>query len=31
MECVFIYPVTTECDMFVMYCMKFCMSVSAVL
>ena len=30
-ECAFIYPVRTECGMFVMYCMQCCMSVSAVL
>ena len=31
MECAFTSPVRTECDMFVMYCMQWCMSVSAVL
>ena len=30
-ESVFTSPVMTECGMFVMYCMKCCMSVSAVL
>ena len=30
-ECVFTFPVMTECSMFVMYCMQCCMSVSAVL
>ena len=30
MECVFTPPVKTECGMFVMYCMQWCMSVSAV-
>ena len=30
-ECAFTYPVRTECDMFVMYCMQCYMSVSAVL
>ena len=30
-ECAFTFPVRTECGMFVMYCMKCCMSVSAVL
>ena len=30
-ECAFTSPVRTECGMFVMYCMKCCMSVSAVL
>ena len=29
-ECAFISPVRTECGMFVMYCMQYCMSVSAV-
>ena len=29
-ECAFISPVRTECDMFVMYCMQCCMAVSAV-
>ena len=31
MECAFTSPVGTECGMFVMYCMKCCMSVSTVL
>ena len=31
MECVLLSPVRTECDMFVMWCMQCCMSVSAVL
>ena len=30
-ECAFTSPVSTECGMFVMYCMQCCMSVSAVL
>ena len=30
-ECAFTSPVRTECGMFVMCCMQFCMSVSAVL
>ena len=30
-ECAFTTPVRTECGMFVMYCMQWCMSVSAVL
>ena len=30
-ECVFTSPVRTEWGMFVMYCMQYCMSVSAVL
>ena len=30
-ECAFTSPVRTECNMFVMYCMQCCMSVSAVL
>ena len=30
-ECAFTSPVRTECGMFVMYCMQYCMSVSAVL
>ena len=30
-ECVFTSLVRTECGMFVMYCMQYCMSVSAVL
>ena len=30
-ECVFTSPVTNECGMFVIYCMQWCMSVSAVL
>ena len=30
-ECVFTYPVRTQCRMFVMYCMQCCMSVSAVM
>ena len=30
-ECAFTSPVRTECGMFVMYCMQWCMSVSAVL
>ena len=30
-KCEFICPVRTECSMFVMYCMQYCMSVSAVL
>ena len=30
-ECAFTSPVRTECDMYVMYCMQCCMSVSAVL
>ena len=30
-ECAFRYPVRTECGMFVMYCMKCCMPMSAVL
>ena len=30
-ECAFIYPVRTECGMFVMCGMQLCMSVSAVL
>ena len=30
-ECVFTSPVRTECGMFEMYCMRCCMSVSAVL
>ena len=30
-ECAFTYPVRTECGMLVMYCMQYCMSVSAVL
>ena len=30
-ECAFTSPVKTECGMFVMYCMQWCMSVSAVL
>ena len=29
-ECAFTSPVRTECGMFVMYCMQYCMSVSAV-
>ena len=29
--CAFTSPVRTECGMFVMYCMQYCMSVSAVL
>ena len=31
MECAFTYPVRTECCMFVICCMQYCMSVSAVL
>ena len=31
MECAFTFPVRTECGMFVMRCMQWCMSVSAVL
>ena len=27
-ECAFIYPIRTECGMFVMYCMQCCMSMS---
>ena len=30
-ECVFTSPASTECGMFVMYCMQSCMSVSVVL
>ena len=30
-DCAFTSPVRTECGMFVMYCMQWCMSVSAVL
>ena len=30
-ECVFTFPVITQYGMFVMYCMQYCMSVSAVL
>ena len=30
-KCEFTSPVSTECGMFVMYCMQCCMSVSAVL
>ena len=30
-ECVFTFPVRTECGMFVICCMQCCMSVSAVL
>ena len=30
-ECAFTSPVGIECGMFVMYCMQYCMSVSAVL
>ena len=30
-ECAFTSPVRTECGMFVMYCMQYCMSMSAVL
>ena len=30
-ECAFTSPVRTECGMFVMYCMQWCMSVSSVL
>ena len=30
-ECAFTFPLRTGCGMFVMYCMLFCMSVSAVL
>ena len=30
-ECAFTSPLRTECDMFLMYCMQCCMSVSAVL
>ena len=30
-ECAFTSPVRTECGTFVMYCMQWCMSVSAVL
>ena len=30
-ECAFTYPVRTECGMFVMYSIQWCMSVSAVL
>ena len=30
-ECAFTFPVRTECGMFVMYCMRCCMSVSVVL
>ena len=30
-ECAFTSPVRTECGMFVMCCMQYCMSVSAVL
>ena len=30
-ECAFTSPARTECGMFVMYCMQYCMSVSAVL
>ena len=30
-ECAFTSPVRTECGMFVLYCMEFCMPVSAVL
>ena len=30
-ECAFTSPVRTECGMFVIYCMKCCMSASAVL
>ena len=30
-ECVFTSPVRTECGMFLMYCMQWCISVSAVL
>ena len=30
-ECAFTSPVWTECGMFVMHCMQWCMSVSAVL
>ena len=29
MECAFTSPVRTECGMFVMYCMQWCMSVSS--
>ena len=29
--CAFTFPVMTECGIFVMYCMQWCMSVSAVL
>ena len=31
MECAFTSPMKTECDKVVMYCMQWCMSVSAVL
>ena len=31
LECVFTSPARTECGMFVMCCMQWCMSVSAVL
>ena len=30
-ECAFTSPVRTECGMFVMYCMQWCMSMSSVL
>ena len=30
-ECAFTSPVRTECGMFLMWCMQYCMSVSAVL
>ena len=30
-ECAFTSPVRTECGMFVMYCMQWCMSVLAVM
>ena len=30
-ECAFTSPVTTDCGMFVLYCMQCCISVSAVL
>ena len=29
-ECAFTSPVSTECGIFVIYCMQYCMSVSAV-
>ena len=31
MECAFTSPVRTDCGMFVMYCMRCCMAVSAAL